>query len=194
MNRKNLVLKAAVVLFDRDEQQEEEEKEIERKINRDRRITDAKRGSSGRGGRRNLGRDFGSCCKEGGLESRRGRSPGYPRKRSSRVGRARRGGCRRRWWRLVAPRRRSGRRFSEAFGCGGYARVCSLCSSSIGIWLVDRRDGASGWKREMGEGDERLVTVVRVTAVRPAAFIGGPLPRPVGPNLFCVGGVRESVS
>ncbi|PUZ62363.1 hypothetical protein GQ55_4G351100 [Panicum hallii var. hallii] len=88
------------------------ENEIKEENNRNRRgsrsiVGDAKRGSSGTGGRRTLGRDFGSCCEEGGFASRRGRSPGYPRKRSRRWVRARRGGWRRRWWSPGTPRRRS---------------------------------------------------------------------------------------
>nr|ACR36219.1 unknown [Zea mays] len=107
-------------------------------MNRNRRgsrstVRDAKRGSSGRGGRRSLGRDFGSCCEGGGFESRRGRSPGYPRKRSRRWGRARRGGCRRRRWSPGTPRRRSGGVGWGRDGGGGYRAGWLARSLAVGF-------------------------------------------------------------
>ena len=129
---------------------------------------DAKRGSSGRGGRRSLGRDFGSCCEEGGFASRRGRSPGYPRKRSRRWVRARRGGWRRRWWSPGTPRRRRS-------GGGGTAKRSRVRREG---WM--RRGAAAANRRPGGRDAEwaRLRVVhwrlARVTAGRRGPFYSGP--------------------
>ena len=146
---------------------------------------DAKRGSSGRGGRRSLGRDFGSCCEEGGFASRRGRSPGYPRKRSRRWVRARRGGWRRRWWSPGTPRRRSG-------GGGGRGRDGEVLPAARargfvggvvrrpGLALRRGGGGGGGGQSEAGRarcgmgGRLRVVTEARVTAGRGGPFYSGP--------------------
>jgi hypothetical protein len=141
---------------------------IKEENNRNRRgsrsiVGDAKRGSSGRGGRRTLGRDFGSCCEEGGFESRRGRSPGYPRKRSRRWVRARRGGCRRRRWSPGTPRRRSGGGGCRGgrFGGGGSPRRGFARSRRGGggargrgvWWPIGGREGGrdAGWAAAQSE-------------------------------------------
>jgi hypothetical protein len=147
-------------------------------------VRDAKRESSGKGGRRTLGRDFGSCCEEGGFESRRGRSPGYPRKRSRRWWRARRGRCRRRWRSPGTPRRRSG-------GVGVGRRRRRRLSGTVAGWLArslvglvheERRTDAGGGQAEDGRGGRarcgpcdwlRVVTEARVTGPRRALFYSG---------------------